>query len=148
MILPGISGSFILLLLGSYAYVLGALKDFNLPVIIVFMLGCLIGLLSFSNVLSWTFRNYRNTTLALLTGFMIGSLNKVWPWKQTLETRIDSHGVEVPFLQKSILPTTYADLGMEPYLLLSILLMLAGFGVVFLLERLAGDDVQTQEVSS
>ncbi|MBX2817411.1 MAG: DUF368 domain-containing protein [Saprospiraceae bacterium] len=88
LILPGISGSFILLLLGMYTYILGSVKailtelDFsNLVPILVFALGCFTGLAAFSNLLSWTFKRYRNETLAVLTGFMIGSLNRIWPWR-------------------------------------------------------------------
>ena len=81
MILPGISGSFILLLLGKYQYVLGALADFKMDIIAVFAGGAAIGLLSFSHFLSWLLRKYHDVTVALLAGFMFGALNKVWPWK-------------------------------------------------------------------
>jgi len=138
MILPGISGSFILLLLGSYQMVLNGVKNLDLMLIAVFGSGCVIGLLSFSHLLSWTFKHYRNTTLALLTGFMIGSLNKVWPWKQTISTRINSHGVEEPFLQKSILPTQYLDLtNAEPYIFQAVIFAIIGFALVLLLEKIA-----------
>jgi putative membrane protein len=136
MILPGISGSFILLLLGSYAMVLNGVKDLNILLIAVFLSGCVIGLLSFSHLLSWTFKHYRNATLALLTGFMIGSLNKVWPWKEVLSYRTNSHGEQEAFLEKSILPTQYAEIAQqEPYVLAAIVAMTAGFLLVFLLER-------------
>ncbi len=152
MILPGISGSFILLLLGSYPIVLGtvsetlsALKVGNwdlvisgMILIIVFILGCLIGLLSFARLLSWLFSAYHNLTLAILTGFMIGSLNKVWPWKETIETRINSKGEEVPFLQENVLPAAYEQLNNVPSQLLpAIVLMVFGFGIVFLMESMA-----------
>lgn len=136
MILPGISGSFILLLLGSYAMVLNGVKDLNLPLIAVFLSGCVMGLLSFSHLLSWTFKHYRNVTLALLTGFMIGSLNKVWPWKEVLTYRTNSHGEQEAFLEKSILPTQYAEIAQQdPYILAAIVAMIGGFLLVFLLER-------------
>jgi putative membrane protein len=121
MILPGISGAFILLLMGSYAVVIGTINHFregilslNFQVIFqavlklgTFAIGAILGLKLFSKVLHWMFDNHRNSTLALLTGFMLGSLNKVWPWKEVISTRIDSHGVEVPFMEKSILPTAF-----------------------------------------
>ena len=96
LLLPGISGSFILLLLGMYAFVVGSVKnlltDFNtdyLLVVGVFATGCLLGLATFSRFLSWLFKIYPNQTLALLTGFMLGSLNKVWPWKIILSWRVN-----------------------------------------------------------
>ncbi len=140
LILPGISGSFILLLMGMYTYILptvsDALKTFatdKLIVVGVFGLGCLTGLLTFANLLSWTFKNYKNQTLAILTGFMIGSLNKVWPWRNVLSTRINSKGEEVPFLEESVLPGAYNG---EPFIIGAIVLMIVGFIVVFGLERL------------
>ena len=81
MILPGISGAFILLLMGKYQYILGALHSFKIDVIAVFACGAVIGLLSFSHFLSWLLRRYHDVTVALLSGFMFGALNKVWPWK-------------------------------------------------------------------
>ena len=132
MILPGISGSFILLLLGMYAHIIGAIKDFKIGVLATFAAGCIVGLLSFSHVLSWMFRKYRSLTLALLTGFMIGSLNKVWPWKVTLQSRINSHGETVPFLQENVRPTFYEG---DPHLIGAIALMIVGFVIVFVLER-------------
>ena len=116
MILPGISGAFILLLLGSYGEVLSAIKEFNLVKILVFASGCLIGLLSFSRLLSWAFKKQKNIIIAILTGFLVGSLNKVWPWKQVITTRINSHGEAVPLIEKNILPDMYAQLNGSPHL--------------------------------
>ena len=107
MILPGISGSFILLLLGKYEFILSAVKSFNLQVIALFGAGCVIGLLSFSSLLSFLLKKYHGVTVSILTGFMLGALNKVWPWKQVLSTRINSKGEEVPFLEKSISPLNF-----------------------------------------
>jgi len=81
MILPGISGSFILLLLGKYEFVLGAVKTFDLSIIVVFAAGCAVGIISFSKVIHWLLLHYKGVTLSLLAGFMLGSLNKIWPWK-------------------------------------------------------------------
>ena len=116
MILPGISGSFILLLLGLYSGVLHAVKTFDLVLLGCFMLGCVIGILSFSRLLSWLLGNARNITLAFLNGLLIGSLNKVWPWKETLSWRTNSHGEQVPVLQNNLLPAQYQSISGEPSL--------------------------------
>lgn len=137
MILPGISGSFILLLLGMYSPILTAIKQFDIAILGLFISGCIIGLLSFSHVLSWMFRSFKTTTLALLGGFMLGSLNKVWPWKYTTAYTVDRHGEQVPLVQDNILPTAFESLTGQPAFLLSALgLMLLGGFVVFLIERM------------
>ncbi len=137
MILPGISGSFILLLMGKYEFILSALKDLNIEVIAVFSAGCIAGLLGFSHLLSWMFTKYRNLTIGVLSGFMLGSLNKVWPWKETLQWRINSKGEKVPFLQDNILPGEYEQIFNEPsFLTGAILLFVFGFLIIYLLERL------------
>lgn len=134
MILPGVSGSFILLLLKKYEFITGALKDFDLKVIIIFALGCGVGLISFANILSWMFKKYYNATIALLTGFMVGSLNVVWPWKNVLETRINSKGEEVPFLYESVLPANFKG---ENQMVLAIIMMIVGFSSIIILEKLS-----------
>lgn len=140
LILPGISGSFILLLMGMYSFVIPtvkvALKTFDQESLIIvgtFAAGCLVGLLTFSRVLSWTFKHYKNPTLALLTGFMLGSLNKLWPWRNVISTRINSKGEEVPFIEQSVLPSSYEG---EPFLIAVIICIIVGFVSVFLIERL------------
>lgn len=139
MILPGISGSFILVLLGLYPVVLGAVKALDLGVMLTFAAGCLVGLLSFARLLSWVLQRWRDLTLAFLTGLMLGSLNKVWPWKETLTWRTDSHGQRVPLLEQNLLPGTFGDLtGQDPQLLLAIVLAVAGIGLVLGLEWFAG----------
>src|SRR5690606_22838206 len=90
MILPGISGAFILVILGAYKTLSDALHDFDFKRIAIFAFGALVGILSFSHVLKWLFKHYHNVTLALLTGFIFGSLNKIWPWKEVLTWRKDS----------------------------------------------------------
>jgi putative membrane protein len=138
MILPGISGSFILLLMGKYHFIMQALKEVNLAIIITFAMGCLLGILSFARVVSFMFQRFHNATLAILTGFMLGSLNKVWPWKQVLEYRVNSHGENVPFIEKSVMPATYTEItGQHPQIGLAIALALFGFLLVFALETLA-----------
>ena len=133
MILPGISGSFILIILGAYKTLSDALHDFKIKEILIFIIGAGIGLLSFSHVLKWLFKHYRNVTLALLTGFIFGSLNKVWPWKKTLTWHTSSKGVKTPLLQESISPYSFEG---DNQLLYAILLMLVGFLTIFILEKL------------
>ena len=133
MILPGISGSFILLLMGSYQTVLGAVKDKDLLTIGVFMAGAVIGLLSFSRVLKWMFAKYHDFTIAILTGFLIGSLNKLWPWKETISTRVNSHGERVPFIQENILPADCVD----PPIIIALLFCVSGIAVILGMELVA-----------
>jgi len=137
MILPGISGSFILLLMGKYEYILNAVKDLKVDVLLVFAAGCAIGIVAFSNLISWLFQKFHNATLALLTGFMIGSLNKLWPWKEVIESRLNSKGEMVPFIEKSIAPARYAEITGESTLMIPILLCaLAGLILIFVFEWL------------
>ncbi|MDE0534964.1 DUF368 domain-containing protein [Tenacibaculum sp. L6] len=134
MILPGISGSFILVLLGAYKPVLAAVNNRDLTTIAVVGVGAIVGLLSFSRVLKYLFANYKNYTLVVLTGFIIGSLNKIWPWKKVLTYRTNSHGEQVPLNELSISPFSFEG---DPQLMYSVLLALIGFGLILLLEKLA-----------
>lgn len=129
MILPGISGSFILVLLGKYFFIMEAVKTFNIKIILVFAAGALIGITTFSRLLSFALKHLRNITLSVLTGFMLGSLNKVWPWKETVQTYVDSHGVVKPLVETNILPNVYV---WE-----AAVLMVVGFLLVYLLEKLS-----------
>jgi putative membrane protein len=131
MILPGISGSFILVLLGSYEPVLNAIHQRDLVLLGWIGAGMLIGIFSFAKILKWLFTHYKNITLMGLTGFVIGSLNKIWPWKEVLSFRINSKGEQVPFLEKSILPAQYDG---DPQVLTAVLLAIAGFLVIWGLE--------------
>ncbi len=133
MILPGISGSFILLLLGMYKYIMNALSDFNVLVIACFAMGAGIGIISFSNILSWLLKKYYNQTIALLAGFMIGSLNKIWPWKEVVETFVNRHGEVKPLIEHNISPFNYP----EPQLLWAIVFALGGFMLIFMVEGMA-----------
>lgn len=133
MILPGVSGSFILVLLGKYFFIMEAVKTLDIKIIVIFGAGACIGITTFSRVLSYALKHFRNITLAVLTGFMLGSLNKVWPWKKTVETFIDSYGVEKPLIETNIWP--------NQYLLEAIVLMLVGFFLVYFLEKLSNRKV-------
>lgn len=134
MILPGISGSFILVLLGAYKPVLNALNTRDFFNIIIFMFGAVLGLLTFSRILKWLFFTYKNYTLATLTGFIIGSLNKIWPWQEIISWRTNSKGVEVPFNTTSVSPFSFEG---DSQLMMAILLAIIGFGLILLLEKLA-----------
>jgi len=137
MILPGISGAFILVLLGAYNTLSTAFHDFDVKNILIFVAGAVTGLLSFSKLLKWLFSNHKNTTLAVLTGFIIGSLNKIWPWKETLSTRIDSKGIEIPVLQQSILPNKFTTLyQLDAQVSTAVTLMVVGFFSIIILEKI------------
>jgi putative membrane protein len=148
MILPGISGAFILVLLGAYETAINTVNLFVESVvemnfakfsdaflkIISLALGALVGLKIFSKILNWMFTHKKNITLAVLIGFMIGSLNKIWPWKKTITAYTNSHDVEVPLLQHSISPYKYEG---DPQLMYTIIFALLGFLTIYLLEKLA-----------
>lgn len=136
MILPGISGSFILLLMGMYRVFIDALTAFDIALLASFGVGCLLGLIVFSHVLSFLLRRYSSVMLAMLTGFLVGSLNVLWPWKQVVETTMDRHGDMVPLIQANISPLVYPQLaGEDSQLWLAILIALVGFLIVFVLDR-------------
>jgi putative membrane protein len=141
MILPGISGSFILLLLGAYSIVLGAIADFNLPIIAYVGIGAVAGLIGFTKVLKWVFKHYHDFTVALLSGFLLGSLNKLWPWKEVLSTFTKHAGTEreeiVPLLTKNILPD-------GPWLGAAIL-CIGGILIVVLLEKFSNQQVEPRD---
>ena len=134
MILPGISGAFIMVLLGAYKPILSALNDRDYKTVATVFLGAIVVYLFFLRILKWMFTNYKNYTLAILTGFIVGSLNKIWPWKETLTWRINSHDLEVPFKQQSISPFSFDG---DPKLMFAIILAFVGFGLILLMEKLA-----------
>ena len=140
MILPGISGSFILLLLGLYPAVLAAAKNIQLDILGCFAVGAVIGILSFSHLLSALLRRFHDATLIFLTGLMLGTLGKIWPWKQTLSWRTNSHGEQVPLVQQNLSPFGFEQLTQQPHQLgLALLYAAAGIGLVLLVERLGAD---------
>jgi len=154
MILPGISGAFILLLMGTYATVLGALTGAfdsltkgeltglfsNGKIVVLFMIGCVLGLVFFSKGLNWLFKNHKNLTIATLTGFLIGSLNKIYPWKESMEFYIKHKGEaneeKVPLVTRNISPWEYTELGLGDHHLISgIICALVGILLIVILER-------------
>ncbi|MFD0976112.1 DUF368 domain-containing protein [Salinimicrobium gaetbulicola] len=147
MILPGISGSFILVLLGAYKTVSEATHNFDFKTLGILALGAIFGILSFSRLLKWLFKNYSTLTLATLTGFIAGSLNKIWPWKRILET--ETFGDKTLVLRdESVLPWNFDS---DPHMMQAFFLMLAGFLVILILEGLAvkkpvRDNAENQDV--
>ena len=138
MILPGISGSFILLILGKYEMIINAVNELKITVLIVFALGCGMGLAVFSRVIAWILHRYHNIAIGLLAGFMVGSLNKIWPWKEVLEFRINSSNEQVPLFDRSIMPNQYFEMtGQDPHFLQSLLFTCLGIFIVVLFERIA-----------
>lgn len=140
MILPGISGSFILVLLGMYSTVLLAIRNLDLVFILVFALGAASGLLCFSRLLHWLLTRFHQLTMALLTGFLFGSLTVVWPWKRVLVWVEGSHGQMKPAQQLPVTPADYqVYTGQEPQLWFCLALMVLGFAVVWLIHSRWGD---------
>lgn len=129
MLLPGISGSFVLVLLGKYQFILGAVNERNLTVVVTVAAGVASGACCFVHLLGWVLRRFHDVTIAALIGLMLGSLRKIWPWKETLRTIVDRHGKDVPIEQVNILPNTQ--------LLPALILMLVGFGTVMILNTVA-----------
>jgi putative membrane protein len=141
MILPGISGSFILVLLGMYGTVLAAVKTLDIGFLLVFCLGCGSGLLCFSRLLHWLLHRFHQATMAVLTGFLFGSLVIVWPWKQVLDWVPDSHGALKPAQQVPVSPAEFLALtGQDPAVWLCLGLVLVGFAAVWLIDYSWGRD--------
>ncbi|WP_375235546.1 DUF368 domain-containing protein [Winogradskyella sp.] len=150
MILPGVSGAFILLILGAYQTAIDTINNLRNGLFTgnmelfkeafinfsLLALGAIVGIKVFSKLLNWMFKHKKNLTLAILTGFMIGSLNKIWPWKEVLSKRVNSEGIKVPLLEKSILPTNFDG---DSQLLMASVFIIIGFFTILLLERLGKD---------
>ncbi|MCR8923994.1 DUF368 domain-containing protein [Dasania sp. GY-MA-18] len=143
MILPGISGSFLLVLMGLYGPILAAVKDLNLVLISCFAAGCGLGLLSFAHLLSWLLARFYYLTMSLLTGFLLGSLNLVWPWKQTLSTYTNSKGKELALEQANRWPGDFELLTQQPAQTVSCITMaVAGVALVLLLEKISSKNTK------
>lgn len=137
MILPGISGSFILLIIGMYPTVINALKSFDVVFVVTFASGCVVGLLGFSHVLSYLINRFQAPVLALLTGFLAGSLAMVWPWQHVVESVEKSDGRVVAFRTENVMPAEFAQLtGADPYTPIVLALMVFGVLLVYLMSRL------------
>lgn len=137
MILPGISGAFILLLLGKYQFIMQAVGNLDMGVILLFAAGAVTGIVSFSHLLGWLLRRYRDLTVAVLMGFMLGSLNKVWPWKEVIETYTDSHGIVQPLVESNVSPARFTELtGVDAALWQAAVLCAAGFLLIWGIELL------------
>ena len=129
MILPGISGSFMLVLLWMYETIMLAVKNFDIATLCIFWAWAVIWIVLFSNVLSWLFKHYKMITLASLTGFMLGSLNKIWPWKEIIDETND--------VWRNVLPNQYETITWDSnQILWAIICFLAGIGIVLLIEFL------------
>lgn len=138
MILPGISGSFVLLILGQYERILQAVMDKDFFTLALFASGCLVGILSFSRVVAFLLRRFHAATIGLLSGFMLGSVNELWPWKLVTSWRTSSSGKQVPFLTENILPGEYlTQVGLAPQLGWAIGAFFFGIGLVLFIEWLA-----------
>lgn len=139
MILPGLSGSFVLILMGNYQLVMiDSINNLDFQILIPLIFGAGFGLLAFSYLLSYIFKKFRNQTIGILTGFILGSLSILWPWKITVSTFIDRHGEAVPLVQKNVLPWKYASESGEPsHLVFALILVVVGFLTIWFLERFA-----------
>jgi len=132
MILPGISGSFILVLMGKYQYILEAVNERDFLILFIVAAGACVGIAVFSRLLGWLLHRYHDLMVAFLTGLMLGSLRKVWPWKETVDSILDSQGNRVPLVQVNTLPAQFNE---EVFAALG--LMAAGFLAVLILDRMA-----------
>lgn len=146
MILPGISGAFILVLLGQYHYVLEAVVNQDWLTLLIMAAGCAAGLLIFARVLKWLFSNNHDLTVAALIGLMIGSLRKIWPWKVTTSSEIEPDGTVMPLTQVNVLPDS-----LSPEVGFVALLACLGFviviGMEFLASRATGRQPRVQEAA-
>lgn len=141
MILPGVSGSFLLIIMGKYEQILMAVNNRDIVTIGLVGIGAVVGLALFSRLLSWMFKKHHDIVVASLTGFMIGSLRKIWPWKETITTRINSHGVEVPLLEQNILPESY-----DQRFLVAVGLCLLAMIIIFTLDKFQVTKEQVKDV--
>ena len=137
-ILPGLSGSFLLLVLGLYQTVIAAIKNFELLTLGYLGLGCVVGLMCFSRILTVLLARFYDVTVALLVGFMLGSLTKIWPWKHTTSYQIKHDGGQIPVVQEPVLPGAYEQLtGGDPEVVLALAALVTGVFVIFLMDRFA-----------
>ena len=133
MILPGISGAFILVLMGSYSSILQAISNKEMLKILSFGAGAIIGLLTFSKLLKFLFNKYKNETFSILTGFMAGALVKIWPWKKLINLEVNQYKSEV-FYEKCVSPFSFDG---DPKLIQAIIFMLLGVLIIFIFSNIS-----------
>jgi putative membrane protein len=141
MILPGISGAFILVLLGKYQFVLGAVNQRDFVTVGLVGIGAVIGLISFAQILGWLFKRFHDMTVAILIGLMVGSLRKIWPWKEVVASITDRHGVEIPTVEHNFLPSLTVNGAFNMEIALALGLALLAFALVLVIERFANRNV-------
>jgi len=147
LLLPGTSGAFMLLIMGKYQYILNALTEFKITILAVFIGGAVVGMLSFSHFLSWLLRKYHDVTIALLSGFLFGSLNKIWPWKLQIDTRTgdslawNMENLKNPALnlvEKNLLPHTFEQVtGANAHLFTGIVFAMMAVALYLTIEIIA-----------
>lgn len=138
ILLPGVSGIFILLVFSKYEYLIACVTEFNILSLILFGAGCAVGLIYFSRLLARLLERYHSITITVLAGFMLGSLNKAWPWKEFISYRINATGKQFPAFFKSILPGEYIEkTGKNPEIIQAILFLALGVFLVVFIEKIA-----------
>jgi putative membrane protein len=140
MVLPGVSGSFMLVLLGKYERILSAVTSWDIVTLVMVVAGAGVGIVTIAQLLSWLFKKYHDATVAVLTGMLLGSLRKVWPWKETIETAFDRHGLSVPIKEANVLPSAWT-----PQVTMVILLAILGFALITGLTAWAARREQTHD---
>jgi|TARA_B100000929_G_scaffold153895_1_gene121760 putative membrane protein len=149
MLLPGVSGSFLLLTMGLYGTIMGAIRSFDIGIIMLFGMGCVVGLALSSRLLSWLLRRYHGATLQLLLGFIIGSLPVLWPWRELLRYQLGPDGQMIPLAYRYLLPSDYAVLtGASAQVTGVITLMVVGALLVVALNRRATTHAQHHSTDS
>ncbi|MDG1205334.1 MAG: DUF368 domain-containing protein [Pseudomonadales bacterium] len=147
-ILPGLSGSYLLLILGLYRGVIEAIKNFDIEPLFYLGMGMLLGIVTFARILDRLFRNYRDATLSLLTGFMLGSLVKLWPWQYVRSYQIKPDGSQVPLVSEPVTPMAYAAMtGLDADLLMALLGLVVGLGCVVLLAFLSVAEAESKDAA-
>lgn len=145
LLLPGVSGSFLLLSMGLYGTVMQGIRSFDLALLSTFAVGCLIGLFGFSRLLSWLLRHYHTATLQLLIGFIVGSLPVLWPWRELVRYQLGPEGQVIPLDYRYLMPGDYANLTGEPGLLVPVVVaMVVGAALVLALGRHSGGSTPGQ----
>ena len=137
-VIPGVSGAFILMFIGKYQHILTSFGSLEIEVIITFIAGGILGILIIARFMARLLAEFHNATVALFAGLMIGSLNKIWPWREVFEYATTIQGKRIPAFDKSILPWRYLELtGKDPQVFYAILMMALGVFMVVLIEKIA-----------